>query len=102
MGRVLAFRSEAAEPVVMNQEALSALGSRRLRAAADQAYAWAVYSTALEAAVLRGVTDPDRDVAVRSAGQYYVQVHLQFEIARTEHEDALNAAQPSTSSRPLS
>ena len=78
----------------MTRESVSALGTRRFRAAAEQAYAWAAYSTALQAAALRRVTDPDRDLAVRSAGAYYRQAQSQFEAARTEHEAALDAAQP--------
>ena len=85
--------------MTMTRESVSALGARRFRAAADQAYAWGVYSTALQAAALRGVTDPEHDLAVRSAGAYYRQAQAQFETARTDHEAALTAAQPRHSLR---
>ena len=67
------------------------LAKRRLRAAADKAYASAVYYQALGRANAEGVPAA-RDAAVRAAAASLRQTQLGFEDARLDHEHALDAA----------
>jgi hypothetical protein len=75
----------------MTHESVDALGTRRLRAAADKAYASAVYGDAVADASFRGA-QPGLDAAVRAAAAYVAQTQLVYENARLDHERALDAA----------
>jgi hypothetical protein len=75
----------------MSNESVDVLGTRRLRAAADMAYASAVYSIAVDDATFQGA-HPDLDPAVRSAAAYATQTRLAYHSARADHERAMDAA----------
>lgn len=77
----------------MIRDAASAatLGTRRLRAAADMAYAAAVYGDALTDAKFHSPHAP-RDPAVKAAAAYVKQTRLVYDNARADHERALDAA----------
>ncbi len=75
----------------MTHESVDTLGTRRLRAAADKAYASNVYGDAVADASFRGA-QPDLDAAVRAAAAYVAQTQLVYENARLDHERALDAA----------
>jgi hypothetical protein len=75
----------------MTRESVDALATRRLRAAADRAYASAVYSDAVDDATFRGVR-PELDGAVLAAAAYAEQTRLVFESARSDHQHAVDAA----------
>ena len=68
-----------------------ALGTRRLRAAADMAYASALYGDALADAKFHG-PHARRDPAVQAAAAYVKQTRLVYDDARADHEHALDAA----------
>jgi len=70
---------------------VDALGTRRLRAAADMAYASTVYGDVL-ADVRSQSAHPRRDPAVQAAAAYVKQTRLVYDNARTDHEHALDAA----------
>jgi hypothetical protein len=89
--RVVVFGSGRADPVAMTHESVDNLGTRRLRAAADKAYAAAVYGDAVADATFRGA-QPGLDSAVRVAAAYVAQTQLVYENARLDHERALDAA----------
>jgi hypothetical protein len=80
-----------ADAAHMTPESVDALGTRRLRAAADKAYASAVYGNAVADATFRGIR-PDLDAAVLAAGAYVEQTQLVYASARLDHERALDAA----------
>jgi hypothetical protein len=75
----------------MTRESVDALATRRLRAAADRAYASAVYSAAVDDATFRGAR-PEFDDAVLAAAAYAEQTRLVFESARIDHERAQDLA----------
>ncbi len=75
----------------MTPESVDTLGTRRLRAAADKAYAAAVYGNAVQDATFRGA-QPSLDGAVQAAAAYVTQTQLVYENARLDHERALDAA----------
>jgi hypothetical protein len=75
----------------MTHESIDMLATRRLRAAADKAYASAVYYQAVNRATTQGVTAAN-DADVRSAAASLRQTLLGFEDARLDHEHALEAA----------
>ena len=75
----------------MTHESVDTLGTRRLRAAADKAYASAVYGDAVKDATFRGA-QPGLDSAVQAAAAYVAQTQLIYENARLDHERALDAA----------
>ena len=75
----------------MTSESIDALAKRRLRAAADKAYASAVYDQAVIRATALGVPGA-LDADVRSAASSLRQTRLGFEDARLDHERALEAA----------
>jgi hypothetical protein len=75
----------------MTHDSVDALGTRRLRAAADMAYASAVYGDAVENASFRGLY-PSLDPDVQAAAAYAAQARLVYEAARADHERALDAA----------
>jgi hypothetical protein len=75
----------------MSNESVDVLGTRRLRAAADMAYASAVHSMAVDDATFQGA-HPDRDPAVLSAAASATQTRVAYQSARADHERALDAA----------
>lgn len=75
----------------MTHESVDTLGTRRLRAAADKAYASAVYGDAAADAAFRGA-QPGLDAAVQAAAAYVAQTQLVYENARLDHERALDVA----------
>jgi hypothetical protein len=75
----------------VTRESVDMLATRRLRAAADNSYASAVYDAAVDDATFRDGL-PDLDPAVREAAAYLAQTRLVYESARTDHEHALDAA----------
>lgn len=75
----------------MTRESVDTLATRRLRAAADNAYASAVHDAAVDDATFRDGL-PDLDPAVRNAAAYLAQTRLVYESARIDHERALDAA----------
>jgi hypothetical protein len=75
----------------MTHESVDDLGARRLRAAADMAYAASVYADAVADATFRGA-QPGLDSAVRAAAAYVAQTQLVYGNARLDHERALDAA----------
>ena len=85
------FAALCADPLRMSHESIDTLGTRRLRAAANKAYASAVCGDALADAKFRGV-HPDRDPAVLQAAAYVEQTRLVYNGARFDHEYALDAA----------
>jgi len=70
---------------------VDALGTRRLRAAADMAYASAVYGDVLADAKFQSA-HPHRDPAVQAAAAYVKQTRLVYDNARADHDRALDAA----------
>jgi hypothetical protein len=68
-----------------------ALGTRRLRAAADMAHASAVYGDVLAHARFQSA-HPRRDPAVRAAATLVNQTRCVYDSARADHERALGAA----------
>lgn len=75
----------------MTRESAATLATRRLRAAADTAYASTVYGAALDDARFRRAP-PSLDTAVQAARAYVDQTQLVYENARTDHQRALDAA----------
>jgi len=75
----------------MTHDPVDTLGTRRLRAAADMAYASAVYGDAVDDATYQGALT-DRDPAVQAAAAYVEQTRLVYEHAKLDHERALDAA----------
>jgi hypothetical protein len=76
----------------MSNESVDVLGMRRLRAAADMAYASAVHSIAVDDATFQGAPHLDLDPAVLSAAAYATQTRLAYQSARADHERAMDAA----------
>ena len=89
--RVVTFGSRRADRVAMTHESVDALGTRRLRAAADMAYASVVYGITVDDATFRGA-HPGVDTAVQAAAAYVEQTRLVYESARADHERASDAA----------
>jgi hypothetical protein len=85
------FRGHGADAVGMTRESVDTLATRRLRAAADRAYASRVYSAAVDDATFRGAR-PELDAAVLAAAAYAEQTRLVFESARIDHQRAVDAA----------
>lgn len=75
----------------MEIDYIDGLGKRRLRAAADLAYASAMYDAAEDAAAASGVR-MSRDLTVSAARAYVKQARLIYEQAKLDHENALDAA----------
>ncbi len=90
----MAFHGSPADAVGMTRESADTPATRRLRAAADSAYASTVYDAAVDDASFRGAR-PELDPAVLAAAAYAEQTRLVFEGARIDHELALDAARPS-------
>jgi hypothetical protein len=89
--RLVGFHGHGADSVGMTRESVDALATRRLRAAADRAYASTVHSAAVDDATFRGVR-PELDAAVLAAAAYAEQTRLVFESARIDHQRAVDAA----------
>ena len=68
-----------------------ALGTRRLRAAADMAHAAIAYGDVLADATVLGAR-PRRDPAVQAAAAYVKQTRFAYDDARADHERALSEA----------
>jgi len=68
------------------------LGTRRLRAAKDMAYASIRYGEIARAATKYQRADAHPDCAVQAAAAYVTQTRSAYEDARADHEHALYAA----------